>query len=217
MIQPKSEKLKSSKRDQNGILKLTNSTQVAYIKIIFILANRVLKSNLSTKKKITKCRTWWISLIKSDVVLVLSHLSLTGAGEGKASLLSRENTVHQKCVLPHESRDVYILICCDTFCRYPLIHNCTRVSTFESLVRYSRAVLLPSRMRCLCCCSHSPAKTSSAGEALYCHGNWQQFTHHRGTLPGRTGNAMPYLKATFLKDKTHQRKWDPESHICWLK
>ena len=52
----KSVKLKSSKRDQNGILKSTNSIEVAYIRIIFILAHGVPKHNFPGKRKMTKYR-----------------------------------------------------------------------------------------------------------------------------------------------------------------
>lgn len=47
----KSVKLKSSKWDQNGILKLTNSIKVAYIRIVFILAHGILKCNSPKQEK----------------------------------------------------------------------------------------------------------------------------------------------------------------------
>lgn len=57
----RSMKLKSSKWDENGILKLTNSIKVAYIRIVFLLAHGVLKGNSPSKRKATKYRIWLIA------------------------------------------------------------------------------------------------------------------------------------------------------------
>lgn len=146
--------------------------------------------------------------------------SRVGAGEGKAFLLGRRNTVHQKCLVFHTRAGVFqyaiILFQSKNKHPHPMMQIASgRVSTFQSPMRYSKATLLPNRMRCLCCSSHFPAKMLRWHISVLGWGGfllpWQPAVVHtpqRTTShhPGRTGNAVPYLKVTFLKDKTTQKR-----------
>lgn len=221
LILLKSVKLKSSKWDQNGILKSTNSIKVAYVRIVFILAHGILKCNLPSKRKTTKYRIWLIW--ESPMWYSCSHV---GAGEEKASLLGRRNIVHQKCLFFHTRAETYFNM---PWCPFSLKINTLilwstitsgRVSTFQTLMRYSKAALLPNRMRSLCWCSHFPAKTSRWSVSVLGWGGflspWQLAAVHTPQRtashhPGRTGNAVPYLKATFPKDKTKQHRRERET------
>lgn len=100
----KSVKLKSSKWDQNGMLKSTNSTKMSYIRTVFILAHGIQKCNLTSRRKTTKYRIWLIYLRKSDVFLALSRGSRWGE-----SILARqkEHRTPEMAVCPHEHRDVF--------------------------------------------------------------------------------------------------------------
>lgn len=216
----KSVKLKSSKWEQNGILKMINSTKVAYIKIVLLMVYW----NVTYQARESQLNTGFDWSIQER--LMWYSCSRVGAGEGKASLRGRRNTVHQKCLFFHMRAEIYFNM---PWCPFSLKINTLilwstipsgRVSTFQSPMRYSKAALLPNRMRCLCRCSHFPAKTSWWSISVLSWGGfllpWQPAAVHTPQKtsshhPGRTGNAVPYLKDTFPKDKTKQHRREQET------
>lgn len=157
------------------------------------------------------------------MVLVLP----VGAGEGKASLLGRKNTVHQEGLFFHTRAEMYVntpwypfSLKISTLILWSIIAS-GRVSTFQSPMRYAKGALLPNGTRRLGHCSHFPGKTSRWSISVLSWGGfllpWQPAAVHtpqrkeRIPSPSWKGNAVPYLKATFLKDKTKPHRRERET------
>ena len=218
----KTVRLKSSKWDQNGILKTANSIKATYVRIVFILADGVLKCNLPSKRKMTKYRIWLIYLWQSDVVLLLS----CGSRWGEASPLSRRNTVHQKCLFFHTRAEIHFNRPSCPFCLKikPLILPSTiasgRVSTCQSQVRYSQVALLPSRLSRPCRWSHFPAETWQwSGSARGWGGfllPWQPVgrARRRATLH-RPGWAVLTSHLPYRQTKTTQESTRDLDGMSW--
>lgn len=100
----KSLKLKNSEWVQKGILKSVSSIKEAYVRIVFILAHRVLKCNLQNKENKNKYRIWLIQLRKSRMVLVHWHGNRWGES---IPAKQKKHTTPGMYVFPHESRDVF--------------------------------------------------------------------------------------------------------------
>lgn len=174
------------------------------------------------------------------MVLVLP----VGAGEGKASLLGRKNTVHQKGLFFHTRAEMYVNIPwypfslkISTLILWSTIAS-GRVSTFQSPMRCAKAALLPngtgrdvpvavaiSQGRSL-----DGAFLSSAGEAFYRHGNRQHMRKehviphtteegtHPFTRPDRERSAILKSHLPQRQNKTTQKRArDPNSRRCWMK
>lgn len=172
------------------------------------------------------------------MVLVLP----VGAGEGKASLLGRKNTVHQKGLFFHTRAEMYVntpwypfSLKISTLILWSTIAS-GRVSTFQSPMRCAKAALLPNGTRRPGRCSHFPGKKSdgaflsSAGEAFYHHGNRQHMrkehviphTTEEGTHPcTRQDRERCAILKSHLPQRqnktTQKRARDPNSRRCWIK